>query len=76
MGSPWLRNDARVLAQKAARPQPSADRLNLFLFVGSATSTTNVGRFSLSEPSRSDHEPTHGRPETMLPVCMWQMAGS
>src|SRR3954467_13038121 len=46
-------------------------------FDGLATRTTNVGRFSLSEPRPYDaHEPRHGRPVIWLPVCMKLIAGS
>src|SRR6185295_11073416 len=45
--------------------------------LGIATSTTKVGRFLFSEPRPYEtHEPRHGRPLTMLPVCISVMAGS
>src|SRR4029078_11344994 len=42
-----------------------------------ATITTNVGRFSLSEPRPYEvHAPRHGRPVIWLPDCMSVIAGS
>ena len=47
------------------------------MFVGFATSTTNVGRLSLSEPRPYEIQaPRHGRPVTWLPVCIYVIAGS
>src|SRR5579862_663404 len=79
IGSPFERNETPACVpgknpddQSRAPMACSCSRL-----LGVATSTTNVGRFLLSEPNPYEtHAPRHGRPLTMLPVCISVMAGS